>query len=496
MRSDAIIPLGDYLPDLGPFGNPGCTVAKNALPFNGYYSCVKNPVDYSSNSLSGTARGFISTRDDSGVAYAYAGDISALYRLSNLTFSDASRTSGGDYNLQSDDAWEFVKWGDKVVATNYTDDLQVITMGASNFAALAGSPPRARHMAVVRDFLVLGNVTDFSDSSSAKTSRVHWSGFNNIETWEPSIATQADFQDLRGEGGWVQRIIGGEYGVIFQERSIQRMTFIGSPLVWQFDEVERGKGTPAPWSVIQAAGKIYYLGQDDFYMFTGVSTPIGHSRVYKTFIKDLDESYYERIWAGADPKLQIVYWLYPGANNNNGTPNKMLVYNWGIDKWAGPWELELDLLCQVQAEGYTVETLDNINTSLDALPFSLDSREYMGQALNFAAFNTSNTLQTFEGTDMTATFETGDRQPFKGRRALITNSRPLVEGDSASPSVAISSRGKLNESATFGSAVSINADGECPVIREGRYLRTRVNIVGGFTHAQGVEVQAESGGEY
>jgi hypothetical protein len=196
--------------------------------------------------------------DKDGNSFNYAGDISDLYRLADTTWTNATRATSGNYSVAEEDFWEFAQWGERVLATNFVNDIQAITAGASNFATLAGTPPKARHMAVVRDFLVLGNVTDYSTGASV-ANRVHWSGFNNIETYEPAAATQADYQDLQGSGGHVQKVVGGEYGIIFQERSIWRMTYVGSPLVFQFDEVERGRGTPVPGSVVNYGSTIFYL---------------------------------------------------------------------------------------------------------------------------------------------------------------------------------------------------------------------------------------------
>jgi hypothetical protein len=489
------VPFGEWLPDIPPLENPGLTVAKNCLPFGSHYASFPSLTPYSTNALAGPALGFISTTDKDGASFAYAADASALYRLADSTFYDATRGSGS-YATDGYDRWEFAQWGERIIATNYTDDIQQITLGASNFAALAGSPPKARHMAVIRNFLVLGNVTDWS-SGVALANRVHWSGFENVETWVPALSTQCDYQDLQGEGGWIQRIIGGEYGTIFQERSIRRMTYVGTPLVFQFDEIEPGAGTPAPDSVVRAGSKIFYLGHDDFYVFDGLrSIPIGHERVFNTFHDDFDENYYHKVVAGVHPAHPFVFWIYPNESAIEGNPNRIMVYNWVANKWAGPVELAIELVGSVRAESFTLEQLDSFGT-LDALPVSLDSREWIGKALNFVAFDSTHKLNTFSGDPLTASFETGDRQLASGRRTLVTNTRPLIEGDSSSSiSVAVSGRNKITESATYGAAATMNDEGEAPLFSEGRYHRIRVDVAGGFTHASGVEIDASPGGAY
>lgn len=493
------IPFGDYLPDIPPETNQGLVVAGNCLPYDGYFASMPSVTAYSTNALSGVCIGFFSTRDNVGVSYSYAGDASALYRLSSAVWADATRASGGAYSTATDDVWEFAKWGNYVIATNYSDVIQSITMGDTAFTALSGSPPKARHMAVVREFLVLGNVTDYS-SGAAVPNRVHWSGFDNIGTWTPALATQCDYQDLQGDGGWVQKVVGGEYGIVFQERSIWRMTYVGSPFVFQFDEIEPGMGTPAPNSVIKKGDRIFYLGQDDFFLFYGgASTPIGHNRIYKTFINDFDANYYQKICGMAHPVEPFVFWAYPGAGNTGGVPNKVLAYNWVANKWSGPISITVELLCLFQREGYTLDGLDAVSASLDALVYSLDSREWMGRVLQFAAFTSAHKLGTFSGTHLDATFQTGEKQLLPGRKSLVTNMRPHIEQGNGTLSVSLftHSRNKPTESLTASTAITMNTDGECPQsIDEARYYRADMSTTGPFTHAYGVEIEYEPGGRY
>lgn len=492
-----IVQFGEYAPDIPAQENQGLTVASNCIPFASHYEAIQGLSAFSSNGLSGVCKGFAAARDGAGSAFVYTGDASALYGLSGNTFADYTRASGGAYNTAAEESWEFAQWGDKVIATNYSDDPQEITLGSTNFIALAGSPPKAKHIGVVRDFVVLGNCID-GGTGNPVPNRVYWSAFNNSHLWNVSAATQCDSQDLAGDGGWVMRVIGGEYGTVFQERSIWRMTYVGSPVIFQFDKLEENRGTPAPNSVIKVGSVIFFLGQDDFYMISGgPAAPIGANRIYKTFSDDYDSAYWYNVQASADPIRTLVFWAYPGAGNVGGRPNKMIVFNWTANRWAGPIDITgIDFLVTMQTTGYTLEQLDAISTNLDTLPASLDSRLWMGGSLQFGAMDSSHKLSTFTGNYLTATFETGERQIKPGGRALVVNTEPLVEGSSASSSVAVAGRDTTKATVSFDAAVAANSYGEAPVMNEAKYHRFRVSVADGFDKAYGIKVMVEPGGEY
>ena len=85
---------------------------------------------------------------------------------------------------------------------------------------------KAKYIAVIRDFVVAGYT---EESSGTYNQRVKWSGINDSSTWTPSQSTQSGFQDIVGSHGNIQAIVGGESaGVIFMEKAIYRMEYVGT----------------------------------------------------------------------------------------------------------------------------------------------------------------------------------------------------------------------------------------------------------------------------
>jgi hypothetical protein len=72
---------------------------------------------------------------------------------------------------------------------------------------------------------------------------VQWSGLNAITTWTSGTA-YSDFQDLP-DGGNTRGVVGGEFGVIFQDSSVRRMTFTpGADIIFQIERLARDVGAP------------------------------------------------------------------------------------------------------------------------------------------------------------------------------------------------------------------------------------------------------------
>jgi len=487
-----VVPMGEWTPDLAALGATGGTLAQNVIPWTQGYKSFRSLVVRSS-ALTARFQGGTFGRDTGANVYNYAGDATKLYQQGpgSVNYTDSSRLVGGAYGTVTEDWWEYAQWGQTIIATNYTDVPQVITLAGANFAALGGTPPRARHVGIVKDFVVFGNV---NYGAGPTPNRLYWSAINNSADYTIAAATQCDIQDLQGDGGAIQKVIGGEYGLIFQERAIWRMTYVGSPVVFQFDLVERNRGAFAPQSVIGWGNVVFFLASDGFYAYLGgLTVPIGAGKVDTTFLSDLQTSFAYRVNAAIDPLNKLVMWAYPGAGSTNGTCNRIMIYNWAVKRWSRIEGLSLDALVRFAATGYSLEGLDAISGSIDALSPSLDSPAWAGGVQLMAAFDSSHKLNTISGSAMTAMVDTGETQLSPGMRSSVLYSRPLVDGTAAS--VTLGSRNRIADTISYGSAVNQDATGVCAHRSNARYHTARTVTASDFNFIQGVELTYTQDGE-
>lgn len=481
------LPFGEWIPDKQSLANPGSITAKNVVPYGDLFLPFYGLQTTSNTAISAFARGAISVTDTSGNEYTYAGDATKLYSLPNTGWSDVTRTSGA-YTSGAQTVWDFAKFGDKVIATNSVDSVQVITMGGANFADLGGTPPKASSVAVVGDFVVLGN-TDDGDTV------VRWSGFGDETAWTPNPTTQSDYQQVAGNYGSIVRVIGGDAGAIFFERGIVRMEREAPPTIFGFYPVERKRGAVSFGSVCDAGNVIFFISADDVCMYDGQSVSnIGAGKVAQWFFSDVNPDYYYRMTAAADLRRSLAMWSYVGAGASVPQPNKILVYHWPSNSFATV-ELEVNALHAYVASGYTLDGLDAITGSLDSLAASLDDPVWAAGRINIAAFNTSNNSGVFEGAPLTAVLESKEFDAAPGQIALVDQVRPVIEGGTSTITVEHGYRANQRDDVSYDSPVSSNDDGAFDVRRSARFHRVRVTIAGGFEKAFGVDLRAKANGK-
>ena len=221
---------------------------------------------------------------------------------------------------------------------------------SGNVKVYTSIAPASKYLAVVRDFVVAANLVDAPN-------KLQWCDINDETNWNTGNASQSDFQII-ADGGTIQNITGGEFGIILLEKAIYRMQYVGSPYFFQFDAISRNIGCPEGNSVINSNGITYFLSDDGFYMCDGRSvTPIGAEKVDKYFYSNFDVTKSDTMSVAIDPARKLVVWNYPTVDG----ARELLVYNWQLQKWTRA-ETTTDYLAQnsVAAQsGTTLEALDS-----------------------------------------------------------------------------------------------------------------------------------------
>ena len=480
------LPFGEWLPDLPDHMNPGSTQAKNVFPAVNSYRPFNSISNTSSNALTARAQGGRAFRSDSGVVTIFAGDATKLYRLISNSFVDES--GGTTFSTASEGYWDFIRFGEKVIAFNGTDAPQAWTLdSSSDFADLAGSPPNFRHAAIVNNFVVTG-------FTSTAQNTMNWSSFNDATAWTAGV-NQADTETLP-EGGAITGITGGQYGLIFQENRITRMDYRGGNVVFSFRRIEDNRGAIQGKNVVQVGNFVYYLSEDGFYRTNGnTSEAIGANKVDRFFFNDLKDSLRERVHGFYDHENKLVMWSYPSATGSStATQNdKLIIYHIASNRWSQV-ELDHEVIISFLSPGFTLEELDDFPTAgtddIDAITVSLDSAQFIGGIRSVGVFNTNHKLGSFEGSALAATIGTAETELVPQSRSLITHVRPIVDTSAATGTVSF--RNRVADSATTTSSAAMHATGTIPFHKSARYFKFNLTIPAGSTwsDAQGLDVEA------
>ena len=360
----------------------------------------------------------------------------------------------------------------------YTDTASGTTSG--NINVFTSSAPIAKYVTVVRDFVVCGHLDGGTNSN-----KVQWSDINDESYWDSGSTSQSDSQILP-DGGNITGLAGGEFGLVFLEKSVVRMSYIGSPLFFQFDTISRGLGCLNGNSIATYGGTSFFLSDDGFYSCDGTNVQgIGTEKIDRWFFDDCSLSDLDSMTTAVDPIKKLVVWNYKAVDGKR----HMLVYNWQINKWSRVETLATGV-GTIASVGTTLEGLDALGyTSIDAMTASLDSRLWIGGKFLFAGFE-DDKIVTFTGSTYNSEIITTDVEV--GYNSLVTLARPTIDNGSAT--VKVASRKELDDTIGFSASVTTSSEGRANLRSHGRYHRFSISPTGNWTNAVGVDIDITPAG--
>jgi hypothetical protein len=356
--------------------------------------------------------------------------------------------------------------------------------------------------------------------------------------WTTTATSQSDYQIIP-DGGDITGVVGGEFGIVFLEKAIVRMSYIGTPLIFQFDTVSRNVGCIEGNSIAQYSGTAYFLSDDGFYATNGQTlTGIGSEKVDRYFFNNANIGDIDSISAAVDPERNLVIWNYGNVSGGRS----LLIYNFETQKWCEA-DTDVDYLSTLATSGTTLDGLDSAynvtagafvvgksytirtvgstsftaigavaNTvgvlftatgagsgtgvaidmaasaaalkTVDSLTTTLDDRLYKGGKFLFGGVRDTRII-TFTGTYATGSIITNDLE--YGYNSVVTLIRPSVDNGSAS--VQVASRRMLDDAITYGSSVTASQEDRCSVRSAGRYHRVALTPTGvNWSSAIGMDI--------
>lgn len=487
------LPLAAWEPDSAGVDSGVLSVARNVYPSKTGYIPIQSLSAITSHALPAKCVGAFAVRTTAGGYLIFAGTQTKLYKYVAGNWVDYTRLSGGDYAVPTDEYWSFKEFGSKLIAVNISDDPQVIDVDSGTaFAALAGTPPKARYVDVVGGFVVLACLS--SDNRAVRNSALEdetgW-------TLGVNFCDEQTFPD----GGRVTGVAGGEFGYVAQERAIRRMIFQpGNDIAFRFERVESEHGCAAGYGLKGTADSIFFPSNDGFYRFTDQGlVPIGTQRINKWFRANSDTSRFFSILAFADPYAPRIGWAFFNTSASINL-DRVLFYDWQLDRFSYA-EITAQYWVSLSTAAVTLEELDSygdIDSGL--IPYPFDSRVWEGGAPVVGAIDSSGLLGFLEGTlPLTATFNYAPMHLAPGFRATVTQIYPLGIFNDAAITLRVGRRSHVQQSTSYTASISPSSlTGVARFKADGRIHDFEVTLTQttgtNWSQAQGIDVEATQKG--
>lgn len=464
--------FGAWLPDQPDFGHDGLVVARNTFAGTLGYEPFRSLSSVTA-ALSDPWRGGGAFDDLAGGSALVAGTDGGLEAY--ISGAWVSKKAGV-YSGQ----WQFAQFGDHIIGTNGSAPVKYDMAGAAG-ADLGGSPPDARMVAIVRDFVFLAG-------DPADRNTVSWSAVNNMEGW--TVGTNQSDQQTIPDGGEITGLAGGEYGLVFQKSAINIFEYVGTPLIFTRRKISETIGSVAPGGLAQAGKMVFFYSNRGFFLFNdGELTPIGREKVDRAFASTYTILEIESdLRVAIEPNLNLVMWSMPG---------RLWIYNWSSDRWSEVTESQI-IGVTTGRTGYV--TLDDLGAIYpggnDTAPMGTDDPAFSGGDPMLMIACQDGTLKAFGGSDLLpCTLRTAKMEPVQGLDFHLRNVRPV--GDVGTGVVVnIDTASRLSDTQQRATTTDLRSNGDMPLLARGRFIQAEIVTAAdtSWTYLQGIDFEGTAGG--
>ena len=159
---------------------------------------------------------------------------------------------------------------------------------------------------------------------------VRFSSQENPVDFFPTTTNTAGDLRLGGGSTFVQAVETKEQILVFTNKTLHAMRFIGPPFTFGIKELSKNITIMSPSSAIAIDDNVYWMGVDTFYIYSGQTQQLPCTVKDKVFL-DLNIEERNKVHVGANTEFSEVWWFYPSASNTE--IDKYVIYNYLENIW-------------------------------------------------------------------------------------------------------------------------------------------------------------------
>lgn len=159
---------------------------------------------------------------------------------------------------------------------------------------------------------------------------IRFSDQEDAADWTPTALNTAG--DLRIDSG-SEIIMGVETRqqiLVYTDVSLYAMQYLGPPFTFGITKISENITTQGPTCAVAVDDMVFWMGQQEFYMYNGAVQRIPCS-VRSYVFDDFNEAQGEKVVAGLNSAHSEVWWFYPSSGSTAN--DRYVVYNYAENLW-------------------------------------------------------------------------------------------------------------------------------------------------------------------
>ena len=247
-----------------------------------------------------------------------------------------SVTSGTEARL-----WSFDNFGEDLIANvrdgniyywDKSNGLNNRAVALSTLSGASGTPTVARQVIVSdRDRHVIAFACDPTSAVGTQDPLlIRFSDQEDAADWTPTATNTAGDLIIGSGSKFVAAIETKREILVYTDASLHSLKFIGAPFTFGITQISSGISIIGPNAAVAVNDAVFWMGENQFYVYDGRTTQIPCSVRAKVF-EDLNLDQRELVTAALNSQYNEVWWFYPSLNSTE--VDKYVVFNYEEKVW-------------------------------------------------------------------------------------------------------------------------------------------------------------------
>jgi hypothetical protein len=160
---------------------------------------------------------------------------------------------------------------------------------------------------------------------------IRFSSQENPIDWFPTTTNTAGDIRLGGGSTFVQAVETKEQVLVFTNKSLHSMKFIGPPFTFGIRELSKNITIMCPSAAIAVDDSVYWMGADTFYIYAGGQTQQLSCTVKDKVFLNFNFEEKDKVHVGINSEFSEIMWFYPTLNSTE--VDAYVVYNYLESVW-------------------------------------------------------------------------------------------------------------------------------------------------------------------
>jgi len=236
--------------------------------------------------------------------------------------------------------WSMDNFGEDLIANvrgggiYYWDTSAGTATRAVDIVSLSGNnQPQAANIVLVseRDRHVIAFGCDpQANPGNLDPLTIRFSAQESITDWQARADNTAGELRIGTGSAIVAAVQTKQQVVVFTDRSVSAMQFIGAPFTFGLTEVSTNTSIVSQNAAVASGDVVYWMGDEVFYMYDG-NVKIIPCPVEEYIFGDMDSAQRAKVTSGVNSKFNEVWWFYPSKTGS--TNDSYVVYNYVENSW-------------------------------------------------------------------------------------------------------------------------------------------------------------------